>query len=155
MNFKVTSYIGKLDSLFTLADTISDDEVKGHFAKYLCIRTSGLVEVFFKTQIEDYAVGTSPKPIVSFVNHKFKTFTNINTKKINDLFEMFSLEWQQRFNDEMSEEQKSALNSVISNRNNIAHGNADSISLTNAKEYYLKVKEVLVILDGIISKKKK
>lgn len=155
MNLKVTSYISKLDSLFTLADTITDDEVKGHFAKYLCIRTSGLVEVFFKTQIEDYATGKSPKPIVSFINHKFRTFTNINTKKINDLFEVFSSEWQQRFNDEMTEEQKSALNSVISNRNNIAHGNADNISLTNAKDYYLKVKEVLGILDSIISKKKR
>lgn len=155
MNIKVTSYINKLDSLFVLAETITDDEVKGHFAKYLCIRTSGLVEIFFKTQIEDYATGTSPKPIVSFINHKFKTFTNINTKKINDLFETFSPEWQQQFDGKITEEQKSALNSVISNRNNIAHGNADSASLTNVKGYYLKVKEVLAILDGIISKKKR
>lgn len=154
MNLRVTSYISKLDNLFTLAESIDDDEVKGHFAKYLCIRTSGLVEVFFKTQIEDYATGKSPKPIVSFVNHKFKTFTNITPKKINDLLEIFSADWSERFNNEMTDEQKSALNSVISNRNNIAHGNADNISLTNAKVYYEKVKELLGVLDGIITKKK-
>ncbi len=155
MNFKVNSYINKLDNLYKLAEKIDDDEIRGHFAKYLCIRTSGLVEVYFKTQIEDYATGASPKPIVKFLNHKFKNFTNINSTKILNLFELFSSEWVEKFNEETYEEQRSALDSVISNRNNIAHGNSDNISLANAKEYYIKVKEILTILDGIITKSKR
>ena len=155
MDLKVTSYINKLDSLFILAENIDDDEVKGHFAKYLCIRTSGLVEVFFKTQIENYASGSTPKPLSNYVNHKFKTFTNITPKKIRELLETFSSDWVEQFERNMTDEQKSALNSIISNRNNIAHGNADSISLTNAKEYYVKVKELLAVLDGIITKKRR
>jgi len=153
MNVKVSYYIDRLDNLFQLADGISDDEVKGHFAKYLCIRTSGLIEVFFKTQLEDYVTDTSPLPIANYVNNRFKTFTNINSKKIHDLLEVFSPLWAEQYDNKMTEELTSSLNSVISNRNNIAHGNNDSISMPNVKIYYENVKDIILILDDIISKR--
>ena len=52
----------------------------------------------------------------------------------------------------MNDVLKSSLNTVISNRNNIAHGNQDSISFGNMKKHYETIKEVIKILDEIIKK---
>ena len=154
MNYKVQSYIQKLDNLFVLAEKIDDDEVKGHFAKYLCVKTSGLLEVFFKAQISDIVDGKTPKVVANYVNYQFKSFSSIDTRKIIKVFSLFSQSWVDEFNTKMNEEHTSALNSIISNRNNIAHGQNDSISLKNAKEYYEKMKEILVILERIMKIKK-
>lgn len=153
MNYRVNSYIQKLDNLFVLAEKIDDDEVKGHFAKYLCVKTSGLLEVFFKTQISDLVAKRTPPSIANYVNSQFRSFSSIDVKKIQKTFTLFSQDWTEEFNEKMSEEQVSALNSIISNRNNIAHGENDSISLKNAKQYYERVKEILIILEGIMRKK--
>lgn len=150
MNFRVASYISKLDNLFVLAESIEDDEVKGHFAKYLCVKLSGLLEVFFKAKIADLVDKKSPKPVAHYVNSQFKTFTNIDTRKIVKSLNQFSSEWEEEFNNGINEEQSSAINSVISNRNSIAHGNNSGISLKDVKYYYEKTKEVLGILDGIM-----
>lgn len=154
MNSRVESYIQKLDSLFVLAEKIDDDEVKGHFAKYLCVKTSGLLEVFFKTQVADLVDKKTPKVVANYVNCQFKTFSSIDVHKIQKTFSLFSSDWVNEFNAQMSEEYMSALNSIISNRNNIAHGQNDSISLKNAKEYYVKLKNVMKILEMIMKKKK-
>ena len=152
MNYRVSNYIKSLDALFEVADKITDEEVKGHFSKYLCIKTSGLLETYFKGQIGDYVDATSPKPIANFTKDKFKTFTNIDTNKIQKLFNSFSPIWTETFDKEMSDELKSSLNAIISNRNNIAHGNNDSITFLSIKEHYANVKQIILILDKIIKK---
>lgn len=155
MNYRVESYIHKLDNLFSLAETIKDDEVKGHFAKYLCIKTSGLLEVFFKTKIAEMVDKKVPAPVAKYVNYQFKSFSSIDTRKIQKTFSLFSQDWVEEFNAKMSDEYISALNSIISNRNNIAHGQTDNISLRDAKEYYGKMKEIMKILEEIMNKKRK
>lgn len=155
MNYRVESYIHKLDNLFALAETINDDEVKGHFAKYLCVKTSGLLEVFFKSKIAELVDKKTPAPVANYVNYQFKIFSSIDTRKIQKTFSLFSQDWVDEFNAKMSEEYTSALNSIISNRNNIAHGQNDSISLRTAKEYYDKMKDIMNILEEIMDKKRK
>lgn len=152
MNFRIQAQITSIDSLFTIADKIQDEEIQGHFSKYLCIKTSGLLENYFKSQIGDYVDSSSPKPTASFVKSKFKTFTNINYDKIYKLFETFSNEWSTTFESQMTDDLKSSLNAVISNRNNIAHGNNDSITFRNMKLHYQNLKKILTILDTIIKK---
>lgn len=151
MEYEVTKYITKLDKLFKMAEDIDDDdELQAHMARYLCIRTSGLIEVYMKSQINAYCSRSCPKEVVKFVNSHFKTFTNIDTDKLTKFFERFSTDWLEKFNDGMTEEMSSHLNAVISNRNNIAHGHNDSISLVPMQKYYTSVKNVINLLDTII-----
>jgi hypothetical protein len=94
----------------------------------------------------------SSKPVAMHVKNRMKTFTNIDYKKITTFLDSFNPEWTEIFNEQMSEELISSLNTVISNRNNIAHGNQDSISFGNMKKHYETIKEIIKILDGIIKK---
>ena len=155
MNLKVSNYINKLDSLFDLAKDIDNDEVKGHFAKYLCVRISGLIEVYFKAQIGDYVERSSPKEVANCVNKQFNHFTNIRSDKIDELLKVFSSDWSDEFSSKMNEELSSSLNSIIGNRHLIAHGDSDNISMANVSIYYDNVKKILNILDHIITKKRR
>ena len=152
MNLRIKSQIDSLDSLFNNIGKIDDEEIKGHLAKYLCIKTSGLLENFIKSQIGDYVDICSSQPTAKFVKGKLKSFTNIDNKKLTGFLESFHQDWYETYNLSMNDKLKSALNSVISNRNNIAHGNPDSITFGNIKTYYIDIKEIIIILDGIIKK---
>lgn len=56
------------------------------------------------------------------------------------------------FAKKMDDKLKSSLNSLISNRNNIAHGIPDAITFNIIKEHYEATKNVIRILDNIIKK---
>jgi hypothetical protein len=152
MDFRIQAQIRSIDSLFVIAGNIQDEEIQAHFSKYLCVKTSGLLENYFKSQIGDYVDSSSSKPTANYVKSKFKTFTNIDYDKIHKLFESFSNEWTQTLEIQMTEDLKSSLNAVISNRNNIAHGNNDSITFRNMQTHYQNMKRIIGILDTIIKK---
>lgn len=142
-----------LDVLFTEVSTLSEGEIiKAHLARYLCVRTSGYLENVVKALISNYCDGTSPRPIQSFILSKTKNTTNLNYTKILRLLAEFSPEWKDKFESKLSDQQKSSLNSVVSNRNNIAHGNPDSITFNGIKKYYEDIKDVISILKSIIKK---
>lgn len=152
MNIRINSQISSIDSLFKTGEKIKDEEIQAHFAKYLCIKTSGLFENYIKSQIGDYVDASSSQPTARFIKNKLKTFTNIDYQKLTTFLDTFDPNWTCTFNEKINDELKSSLNSLISNRNNIAHGNADSITFTNVRKYYQATKEVINILDQIIKK---
>lgn len=152
MHFRIKNYISSLDALFNTAENIADEEIQAHFSKYLCVKTSGLFENYLKFQIGDFADTTSAKPIANHVKSKNKHFTNVNYDKLNTFLNSFDSDWWEKFNNQLSDSMKSSLNSVISNRNNIAHGNTDNITFTNMKEHYKNIKKIINIIDSIIKK---
>ena len=152
MDSRITRQISSIDSLFKTGEKVKEDEIQAHFAKYLCVKSSGLLENFIKWQIGDYVDACSSRPVAKYVKNKMKTLTNIDYEKLTNFLDSFNPDWTEDFKDKMNDELKSSLNSVVSNRNNIAHGNTDSITFSNMKKYYEAIKEVITILDKIIKK---
>ena len=152
MHYRIRNQISSLDALFVTAESLEDEEIQGHFAKYLCVKTSGLFESYIKSQIGDYADSTSAQPIARHVKAKNKNFTNIDFRKLDGFLNSFSPDWWQKFETDLTADMKSSLNSVISNRNNIAHGNPDSITFGNMKTHYSNMKKVINLLDEIIKR---
>lgn len=152
MHYRIRNQISSLDALFMTAETISDEEIQAHFAKYLCVKTSGLFENYIKSQIGDFADSTSAQQISKHVKAKNKHFTNIDYRKLEGFINSFSPEWWENFEKQLNADLKSSLNSIISNRNNIAHGNTDSITFRNMKTHYKNMKRIISILDSVIKK---
>ena len=49
----IASEIDSIKALFKKAEEIEDDELKSHFARYLCVRVAGLLENSMKHMIKD------------------------------------------------------------------------------------------------------
>lgn len=142
----------KLDDLFISVSKIEDDEIKSYMSKLLCVRTSGFIESSLKNLINEYLCGSVPKPVEFYVNSKMKAVANLRFEKLLDTLNAFNESWKFEFLNKVTDEQKAALNSLISNRNNIAHGENDAISFEVMKRYYLNAKEVVWLLEKIIKK---
>lgn len=152
MNHKVKQYISDLESDIQLARKQSDDEIKSLLAKIVCIRISGLLEIALKCRISDYSEKKTPKEIKRFLTQKFKDITNLKAKKLCDILSTFSLDWQKSFEEKLSENSqiKSSLDSLITLRNDIAHGQNCVTSLSNVQQYFDDAKIVVGLFDRII-----
>lgn len=152
MNHKVKLYIDDLESNIKLADNQSDDEVKSLLAKIVCIRISGLLEVALKSRISDYSERKTPKEIKRFLTQKFKDITNLKAKKICEILDTFSNDWKNLLEQELSENSqlKSSLDSLITLRNDIAHGQNCVASVSNVKQYFNDAKKVVDLFDTIV-----
>ena len=152
MKWKLKQQEKKLDSLFELVNNVTNEEQKAYLAKFLCVRTSGYIESAIRNLINEFADKTTPKPIQSYVNKEVKYITNLKFDKLSNLLNSFDEDWKIEFEDKVNDAQKSAINSIVSNRNNIAHGENDSITYGSMKDYYTHCKEVVEILKSIIKK---
>jgi|ERR1700741_1260359 len=142
-----------LDSLFNEVSLLDDGDInKAHLSRYLCVRTSGFLESVTRYLIANLCDGTSPQTIQNYVQKRAKYITNLEFSKMTKLLAEFNGDWSIEFVKRISEQQKTSMNSVVSNRNNIAHGNPDSISFLDMKQYYIDVKEIAALLKDIIKK---
>jgi hypothetical protein len=153
LDLRLKSLEKSLDRLFNEVSLLQDEDInKAHLSRYLCVRTSGYMESVTRILIAKLCDGTSPKSIQNYVQKRSKYITNLGYKKMSNLLAEFDQAWAENFSARITEQQKSSMNSVVSNRNNIAHGNSDSISFNLMKQYYIDVKEVANLLEEIIKK---
>jgi len=152
MRFRLDTQQRRLDELIELMDSLEDDMVKSHFSKYLCVRVSGYLENVIKTLIGSYIDKSCPAAVQTFVKNKIKNTTNLSVNKIVLFLENFDKEWASEFEAKLTDKMSETLNSVVSNRNQIAHGGHDNITPRIIKGYYEDVKEVVKILQEIIKK---
>lgn len=152
MRLRLETQQRRLDELIGLMDSLEDEAAKSHFAKYLCIRVSGYLENVIKTLVSTYIDKSCPAPVQTFVKNKIKNTTNLSTDKIVLFLESFNKTWASEFETKLSDKMSESLNSVVSNRNQIAHGGQDNISPNTIKGYYDDIKDVVEILQEIIKK---
>lgn len=152
MRLRIEAQEKKLDTLLLQINQIQDDEIKAHMSKYFCIRVSGFLENVIKILIANYLEGTSPKAISTYVQNTMKSVTNLSEDKLKKLLKKFDDDWEYNFCQKITEQQIESLNSIISNRNSIAHGQQDNISYKLIGQYYNDVKQVVLILKEIVKK---
>jgi hypothetical protein len=134
----------RVDNVFSLVDDLDiDEEVISHWAKYLCILTSGLLENSIRIIVAHYSLINSNPCVASYVRNSIERVTNLNTEKIRQLLGAFSKDWGKIFENSISEEQKDAIDSIYANRNSIVHGRSVGITLVRIKDYYKNIHEVL------------
>lgn len=142
----------KLDTLLENISKVVDDEIKAHLSKYFCIKVAGYLENVLKSLIANYTDGTCPRPLNAFVNNNVKSITNLSEEKLCLFLKKFDDSWETNFINKVSKRELESLNSIISNRNSIAHGQQDNISYSYVKQYYEDVKGIVTILKDTVKK---
>lgn len=145
-------YIELLFSYFQAKDL--DPELKSHIAKYLTVLISGIFEDIIKNFVKEaIQKETIIKQIRKFVFHQIDvTFRNPSYKNIKTLLNKFDESWIKDLNDNIEEKNRDALNSIVNNKNSIAHGDSPSITLDDIKTYYEDSKIIITQLDSLILK---
>ncbi|HLP51361.1 MAG TPA: MAE_28990/MAE_18760 family HEPN-like nuclease [Chitinophagales bacterium] len=155
-SLRIDSQEQRLEALFAEVKKIDEgDELKSHLSKYLCLQVSGYLENVLRDLITEYAKGKCPQAIANYVNYNIEYCTNLKDERLYEILGSFDTTWADTFRTSLTQEQKASLNSIIANRNQIAHGNYfnSNISYRSISDYYSDLKEIVRVLRTIIKKK--
>ncbi len=153
MHQEVIRYQHMLDRLFDQASELEeqgevDEEVRAHLTQYLCVRASGYVEFSVKTILREYVKARTSEPYISnFVDSRLERTLNPRRSEVLKLIGNFSSGWKEIIRDEIKEELGTSLDSIVVNRNNIAHGKDVTLSLNDMKMHFQNAKKVVEIID--------
>jgi hypothetical protein len=145
---ELTGQRERLQALFEKVEGTDDIELKAHLARYLCVLASGFIENALRTMYSDYSAVNADGRSARYVKSKLKRFYNPRMHKILALSDEFSEEWAAELKRETAGARRAAIDSIVNNRNKIAHGDDVSISYGQLKEYYERVLEVVDLIDG-------
>jgi len=137
----------RLDYAFKLIDNVSDEETKSHLSRYLCVLVSGFIENSIKILLYEYANRNSSPKIVNYIQSKLNNIRNLNYERIKQILSSFSEEWFESFENKIEIDEKDALDSVIANKNNIAHGKSVGLTYVRIKDYYEKIVTIINNID--------
>ena len=147
-SFEIKKKIQKVDNVYGLVNLLpyENPEMLSHWAKYLCVVTFGLLESSIKEIYGDYAKNKSNTEIHNFVRASIKTSRNPSWEEIISIARKFNVDWGENLQS-VDDQISSSVNSVVSLRNRIAHGEDTNITLHSMKEYYKDIKKAIQIIE--------
>jgi hypothetical protein len=86
--------------------------------------------------------------VTNYVEGRLEGITNLNEEKVFQLLGSFQPKWAETFRQKRSDAQKDALDSVVANRNLIAHGRSVGLTLARMIDYYREIIDVLNLIDS-------
>jgi hypothetical protein len=112
----------------------------------------GYIEDCVRELLRGYAGERAQKTISNYVSAQLKFFHSASTDNIGDLFSRFDKHWLDSFSTFLTEERKAAVNSIVSNRHRIAHGQDVDVTINQLNQWYPKVNEVIDHLRGLCAR---
>lgn len=130
-----------LDRLFHQANALQDndnvdEEVKSGFVSYLCVRSYAYLEFAVQTILIEYVkTVTNEGPLGKFVRGQLRVNRALRRSELLRLIGKFSDDWKTNIRDSTQGQLGDSLNSIVNNRNKIAHGDDVYLSLSNLESY--------------------
>ncbi|TVP55819.1 MAG: hypothetical protein EA343_24710 [Nodularia sp. (in: Bacteria)] len=150
MNQSILAHRQKIDNLFNKVAYFTEPEIKSEWSKYLCILVSGFIEESLRVLLEKYCEDKASPNIQKFVTKQIESITNCKTSRITEILGKFSPIWQSEFTNKIGDQIKDSIDSVVTNRNTIAHGRSVGMTYNSVFNWYKNVKKAVEILEEII-----
>src|SRR5262245_60551686 len=147
-NHEVAGMQARLDATFQRVDYLgaADLELRSDFARYLCILVSGFVENAVTALTMRYCDARSHLTVASYAGVQLSKIQNLNSERLVQVVGAFERRWREELIVFLEGPRKDALDSVVSLRNQIAHGESVGVTFARIKEYYNRVKEIVAFL---------
>jgi hypothetical protein len=139
----------QVDVAFDQDDSIEAGamQLRAEYSRYLCVRASGLIETSVRRIFSEHARRASSPAVGRYAAWHVGRLQNINCDKLLKLVETFDPTWKAAVEAYLSEERATALNSIVANRNAIAHGNPSGVTYGTVKPWYEHAVDVLEFLE--------
>ena len=138
---RINSTISQIESL---SYDGSADEIKSNLSKYLCILISGYTEkVFINMLVQYFKIRNSPR-IPRFIAQTHKHTTNLKMNKIEEILSSFDSEWSDKLKSNIHyDEYAASVNSIYENRNKIAHGESNNVTVNSLKKMVFENRRII------------
>ena len=147
-NREVVRYKQQLDDLFEKINILPEDsEIRSHWARYLCVRVSGFLEVSVRAIYGQYADNKTSPFVANYVKSQLSSFQNPNMEKILNISRAFNPAWAERLEEITEGEIRDAIISIVNARHSIAHGGATGITYSKISNYYKSAIKLVELLE--------
>lgn len=141
---EVSTLKKRLDATFERAKDVGQDtELQSDFARYLCVLVSGYIEQAIVHIVLGHARESNTPTLERFVERRTRRFANAKIGRIQELLGDFDADWRKEFEELLVDEQRDAVNSIVSQRNIIAHGGSVEVTYLRIKKYYQEAQCVI------------
>lgn len=138
----------RVDHAFELIRSLPDEpEVQSHWARYLCVLVSGFIEAAVRSIYGQYAKDKAAPYVANYVERELEYFQNPSMGKILEIARAFSPAWETELRAASEGAPRDAVDSIVANRHNIAHGRVTGISYVQVREYYGRAVPVVELID--------
>jgi len=128
----------------------SDPEIAAMMSSYLAVFISGIYEDCIEYLFKERAGRNKDSEIQNFVeNIMDKDFRNPNYEKIRDFLKYLNETYGDQL-DKLGNEYKDALNSIVNNKNQIAHGGTCNATINDIITYHKKALKIFEELEKIL-----
>lgn len=148
---KLHSQLQRLRSLIDKTTTASgrDFELHGHWGRYLCVLVAGFLENAIGEIYTEFANRAASGPAASFIAARVLKIQNPKSQRFVETAGAFKSEWGIELEEFLDQEgRRDAIDAIMNNRNQIAHGEDVGISVIRVKEYLDKCVEVVEFLEN-------
>jgi hypothetical protein len=142
----VVSHRSRLDAAFDRAKTVSDLQLQADLARHLCVLVAGYLEQSTRHILGEFATRKSHPAVSRYVERRLGFFSNANCTKLCDLVGDFDKDSRTRLEGFLVGERKDAIDSVVANRHQIAHGGNVGLTLMTIQTWGEKVEEAVEFL---------
>ena len=142
-----------LAALFQQASLLDKDQsvnlsMKSGIALFLCIRTYAYFELSLVDILRNYINSAQCDPVLAqFAGEQLglRRRRNFTREEMLDLIGYFSSQWRSSIQNSTRGQLGDSLNSVVNNRNKIAHGELRAVGLTigDVDSYYQYLQQIL------------
>ena len=119
-------------------------EMQAHWARYLCVLTSGFVENIARSLYGEYTAKNSySAAVVRYAKKQLDGIQNPRPNRLVEIAATFDPTWGRDLDAYLALEYRSeAINAIMSNRHLIAHGRSSNITVGQVSLYLSKIIEV-------------
>ena len=153
-NTELNRQYNKISELITKAKEFeTDDILRSHLTKYICVLCSGFIENSVYHTFSDLADNHCPPSVVlTYTKSQLFKIQNANSEKIRALAKSFNPDWHDTIRDFLQEENRgAAINYILKDRHNIAHGRNSDITILKLEDYLNKTVEVIQFIENDLS----
>jgi hypothetical protein len=134
---------------------IEQVEMRAHWARYICVLASGFLENAIKEVYSCYARSCGSAAIGDFVELQLDKIQNPKSSRFVEVARSFKKSWAAELSEFLNEEgRKEAIDAIMANRHQIAHGKDSGISLARVSEYVDKSIQVIEFIESQCDGKK-
>jgi hypothetical protein len=146
--YTVAAHEGRIDAVLARAAAITDSQTQADMSRYLCVLVSGFAEQATRHIYMEYARTRSTPQVARYVERQLEGFMNANASKLCQVTGAFDSQWSRDLKDFLEGPRKDALDSVMANRHQIAHGRDIGLTYVRIKDYYVVVKDIVSYLEA-------
>lgn len=149
------TYGARLTALAKKEPAEPDDQAD--WAKYLSVLVSGYLEQALKEILLEFAGRQNAVRLQSYITGTWPESRNMKPSNIKDILSHFDTRWAREFEEwlEAGDQYKSEISSLVSSRNDIAHGkeaNTTGVTLRSTRKRLNITLELVDFLERLILK---